>query len=106
MTLTVDGKEIEVKPLTYKQSKKFASRLEEQEKSRLSRAENDPSWPGFYQVADIAADMIALSTGLDKEVVEEALPMHEVGDWLPYMQHGPETLEKKRAKALTTTTSS
>jgi hypothetical protein len=102
MKLTVDGKEIEVKPLTYKQAKQFRPRFEEWDKAR--KAAGESGWGGYYDIADLAADMIVESTGLDKDTVEGALPLHEAADFMAYMQAGPSYLEKKRPEVKTTTT--
>jgi hypothetical protein len=40
MKLTVDGKGIEVKPLTYKQAKQFRPRFEEWDKARKAAGES------------------------------------------------------------------
>jgi hypothetical protein len=106
MKLVVGEKEIEVKPLSYKRSKRFQTRLEELDKSRSKiKTEDGSGWTNYYGVAELVTDMLVDATGLDKEEVEDALPMADVGDWLLYLQHGPSAIEKKKQAAATTPTS-
>lgn len=63
MKLIIKEKEIEVKPLSYNVSKKFRTRLEELDKSRLKiKAESGSFWTSYYDAAKIVIDMLAAAT--------------------------------------------
>lgn len=104
LQLQVNGTTLTVMPLKYKKSKLFAERLEKVDLSRRELASTSSGWTFLYESADIVVDMLVAATGHSREEIEDSFSLADAADWLLYLQHGPETIEKKTALKPTTPT--
>jgi hypothetical protein len=102
--LQINGSTINVMPLKYSKSKLFAQRLEKVDLERREKVGTTSGWTFLYESADIVVDMLVAATGRTKEEVEEVFTLADAPDWLLYLQHGPEVIEKKMAVIPTITT--
>jgi hypothetical protein len=102
--MQINGTTINVMPLKYAKSKLFAQRLEKVDIERREKAGTTSGWTFLYETADIVVDMLVAATGHTKEEVEDVFALADASDWLLYLQHGPEVIEKKTALIPTTTT--
>lgn len=104
LPLQINGTTLHVMPLKYSKSKLFAERLEAVDMARREQLANKSGWHFLYQSADIVVDMLVAATGRTKEEIEDGFALADAADWLLYLQHGPETIEKKTVVTPTTLT--
>lgn len=104
LPLQINGTTLNVMPLRYSKSKLFAERLEKVDMERREKLGTTSGWTFLYESADIVVDMLVAATGHTRDEIEDAFSLADAADWLLYLQHGPETIEKKMAERPTTTT--
>lgn len=104
LPLQINGTTINVLPLRYSKSKLFAERLEKVDMERRELISTTSGWTFLYRSADIVVEMLMAATGHTREEVEDAMALADAADWMLYLQHGPESIEKKMAVIPTTPT--